>query len=392
MVWSVDWQGDFVVGGDPQRRLTPNFRLRELHRADGSVKVHRELVSALQMLRDRFGRSIEVEEIDDDGLGAVLRSSAPDDLAQAAADLAPHGLFSTVEGRQDGVCVRIPDPSRLPAIELEEVLESAFLVTAGFETSGDAFQQVTGNFDGAGLSFGPAQVNFLTGTLQPVFSALQAADEAALRACFSQAEDYEEWLRVLALPVAEQVAWADSLSTGRDKHDVIEPWKGYLQAVGRVTAFKAIMVETILRNYGSAMLRQVEYLQGLVPEIRIDHLRSVCSLYDLVVQQGSLDKAKPEIEARVAAEQPRDQFQLVRIAVEERGKKANAAWVADTQSRRLGILNGVPTPVDGRQRANISFYRLRNVRIRGAADLTRDEMRQRVARASRAVAAGASAR
>jgi ribonucleoside-diphosphate reductase beta chain len=37
-------------------------------------------------------------------------------------------------------------------------------VTAGFETSGDPYLQVPGNFDGAGLSFGPLQANFKTGT------------------------------------------------------------------------------------------------------------------------------------------------------------------------------------------------------------------------------------
>ena len=28
-MWSVDWDGDFVVGGDGNTRLTPAFRLKE---------------------------------------------------------------------------------------------------------------------------------------------------------------------------------------------------------------------------------------------------------------------------------------------------------------------------------------------------------------------------
>ena len=62
---------------------------------------------------------------------------------------------------------------QLPPIDLEQALETAFSVTSAFETAGDKFQQVTGNFDGAGLSFGPAQVNFGTGTLVPLFRAFK---------------------------------------------------------------------------------------------------------------------------------------------------------------------------------------------------------------------------
>ena len=130
--------------------------------------------------------------------------------------------------------------------------------------------------------------------------------------------------------------------------------------------------------------------QGLKPEIQIDHLRCVCSLYDLVIQQGSLGKARAEIENRVAAENPQDQFELVRIAVEERAKKANPKYVSDCMSRRLGILNGVPTPVEGRQRANINFYMLRGVRVRGARELMAADVSDQLARVSSALASGTS--
>jgi len=46
------------------------------------------------------------------------------------------------------------------------------------------------------------------------------------------------------------------------------------------------------------------------------------------VQQGSLDKAWPEIAQRVAVEKPANQVDLVRIAVEERGHKALPQWLA----------------------------------------------------------------
>ena len=194
----------------------------------------------------------------------------------------------------------------------------------------------------------------------------------------------------MALPAAGQVAWANSVTTGRGGHDVVEPWKGYFQAVGRVGRFREIMVETILHDYGARTARAINALQRLRPDIRIDHLRCICSLYDLVVQQGSLDKAWSTIEARVTRENPQNQFELTHIAVEERGRRAAQQWQADAISRRLGILKGVPETVDDRQRANINFYMLRDVHVRSTADLLSGDVAVQLARVSQAVAAGSS--
>jgi hypothetical protein len=388
MIWKAQWDGRFVVGGDDTLRLTPNFRLKEFKDAGGRVRVHRELVTALQMLRERFGRPLNVRSVDADGLGARVDCAAVSDLLAAAERVKAHHLFEEV--RQDGpaVQVRIHPPDRLPEIELEQALESAFSVTSCFETSGDRFQQVTGNFDGAGMSFGPAQWNFKSGTLVPLFRLFDKADGAALRGCFPDADDFEEFQRVWTRPVTDQIAWADSISTGRGKQEIASPWRESFQAVGRVRRFRAIMVEEALRKYGTRVLDAVRYLHGLVPEIQIDHLRCVCALYDLVIQQGSLDKAKTAIEARVAQSRPRDQFELVRIAVEARGRTAAPQWQADCVSRRVGILNGVPETVEGHQRANINFYLLRDVRIRDARTAATGDPSERLARVANALAEG----
>ena len=389
-MWSVDWDGGFVVGGDGNRRLTPSFRLKEFRKPDGTVRVHRELVSGLQLLRDRFGRSIAVRRTEPDGLGAVVSGEPMAQLRDTANRFNAQGLFASVGSHSDGVAVRIPPIAQLSSIDLDQALETAFSVTSAFETAGDKCQQVTGNFDGAGMSFGPAQVNFGTGTLVPLFRKFQSADEAALRTCFSDADDYDDWLRVMALPAASQVAWANSVTTGRGGHDIVEPWKGYFQAVGRVGRFREIMVETILHDYGARTARAINALQRLRPDIKIDHLRCICSLYDLVVQQGSLDKAWSTIEARVMRENPQNQFELTHIAVEERGRRAAQQWQADAISRRLGILKGVPETVDDRQRANINFYMLRDVHVRSTADLLSGDVAVQLARVSQAVAAGSS--
>jgi hypothetical protein len=99
----------------------------------------------------------------------------------------------------------------------------------------------------------------------------------------------------------------------------------------------------------------------------VDRLRCVCAIYDLCTQQGSLNKAHSKIRARIDAEAPVDQVELVRIAVEERGKLANSPWRADCVSRRLGILYGKPMPArvenERKTRSNRFFYLLRDVAV-----------------------------
>jgi hypothetical protein len=170
----------------------------------------------------------------------------------------------------------------------------------------------------------------------------------------------------------------------------VEPWKSYFQAVGRVALYRQIMAESILGDYGGKMARAIDALQHLKPDLRIDHLRCICSLYDLVVQQGSLDKAWSAIQERVRRENPPDQFALTHIAVEERGRKADPRWQADAVSRRVGILKGVPVTIGDRQRANINFYMLRDVHVRSTAELLSGDLRAQCARVSQAVASGRS--
>ena len=386
-MWSVEWDGEYVVGGDGNQRLTPAFRLKEFRGRDSKVRVHRELVSALQLLRDRCGRPLSVRRTEPDGLGAVVGDDGQD-LRAAADAIVRRGIFVVVNEQPDGIRVRLCEPEQLPALSLDQALETAFSVTAAFETAGDKFQQITGNFDGAGLSFGPAQVNFTSGTLVPLFRRFIAADEEPLRRCFSDPDDYSDWRRVMDSPVHDQVKWAASITTGRGGHDVIDPWKGYFQAVGRVPQFREIMVDSILRDYGVKVADAIQTLHSLRPDITIDHLRCICSLYDLAVQQGGLQKALPEISQRVKNDKPANQFELVRIAVEERGRKALEQWRADAVSRRVGILNGVPFAVDDRQRANIHFYLLRNVKVTDVDRLIFHNFTPELARVRQAVASG----
>ena len=373
MAKGLKFQDDYLVGGPARAAVTPNFTLSEYAGADGKVRVHRELVAAVQGVRNALGAPLSITGVTPAGnLGQGLEGRfvwlKADDMAaleKAARQRLAEGDLAQVQRQGQQLYVEMPDPARLPALAAEKALDRAIAVTAGFETSGDSYLQVTGNFDGAGLSFGPLQVNFKTGTLQELFRRFLARDELRLRAAFGPL--WGEWQRVLRLPArTQQIAWADALSRGPRKADFDPRWKAALQAVGREAAFREEMLRYAYDTYGRKLVVALSWLRGLTP-LRIGNFRCLAALYDLCVQQGSLDKAHDAIRRRVQREQPRDEFHLTRIAVEERGRTASPEWRADCISRRLCILEREPVSVaesgQNAQRDNPNLYLLRNAPV-----------------------------
>lgn len=373
---AIKYEDDYIVAGKPGDAITPNFRVKEFI-AGGALYVHRELVGAMQELREAYGSPIAIQGLSPQagygtgkrGCFAFVRGSDMDKLAAPAAALVKQAFLARVERAGEDLYVEIPDPAHLPPLPAANALERALRVTAAYETSGDPFQSVTGNFDGAGLSFGPLQVNFGTGTLQELFARFRFVDESALAACFAKSEHWDEWQRLMRQSKANQIGWADALSAGANKAGFRQPWKGYLEAVGRVEKFRREMVRYAYDSYGRKLIVALSWLKGLWPG-KIDNFACLNALYDLCVQQGSLDKAHAAIRARVQREQPDDQIALVRIAVEERGRTAAPAWRADCISRRLGILYREPVTISesGRTatRENLRVYLVRNVPVIGA--------------------------
>ncbi len=376
MAGNIQMHNDFIIGGADNSIITPNFRLQEFVKQDGSIFIHRELVAGLQILREQLGTAITVDPLtsfalnnpEQLGVGIIVTSSDTEHMYKLASKLTKQGYFSICRKIDAALYLEIPDPNQLPAIAAKYAFDCGVRVTAAFETSGDPYLQITGNFDGAGLSFGPIQCNLGTGTLQELFRRIRGEDEPLLQSCFVDCDDYHTFWEILNGSRAKAVQWADQLSTGSRKQGISQPWKGYLQAVGRQQNFRKIILGYAYDKYGKLLMSALAFLYG-VSSIRISNLRCLAALYDMGVQQGSLSKAHNSIRRRVIAEQPDDEFALTKIAVEERAKKANKRWRADCLSRRLSILErrAVSVTIDGQRvrRNNRCSYLLRNSQVKG---------------------------
>jgi hypothetical protein len=376
MAGTIQMQDDFIIGGSANSLITPNFRLKEFTKPDGTIFIHRELISGLQILRERLGAPISVDPLTSSaldnpellGVGTLVTSNKLEPMFKLANGLTKQGYFGVCRKIDDALYLEIPNPQHLPAIAAKHAFDCGVRVTAAYETSGDPYLQVTGNFDGAGLSFGPIQCNLGTGTLQELFRRMRGEDERLLQRCFGNDEDYHTFWRILNGSRKKAVQWADQLSTGSRKQGFSQPWKGYLQAVGREPKFRTITLAYAYDKYGKLLMSALAFLYGVAP-IKISNLRCLAALYDMGVQQGSLSKAHTAIRKRVDAEQPEDEFALTKIAVEERAKKANKRWRADCLSRRLSILERRPVSVtmNGQRarRSNSRSYLLRNSKVKG---------------------------
>ena len=358
--------------GTTNQFLSPNFRLGEFRDASGQAYVHRDLVGALQMLRDAHDAPISVRSmrapaaVDTPaprGEGVLLEAADSARLVNDAETLVRDGWLARLIPVGAGLWVDMPDPADPPPVFPEQAFDYALRVTAAYETSGDPYLQVTGNFDQQGLSFGPIQANLGTGSLQELFRRLRARDGALLRQCFDNESHYEEFQQVLDGPRTRALAWADERSIGNRKQGIGQPWRRYLQSVGSQPIFQAEMRRQAYDGYGRRVLSTLAFLRGL-SALRIAHLRCLAALFDMCVQQGSVLRAEAAIRRRVDEEAPEDEFTLTRLVVEERARAANPQWRADALSRRLGILDRRPVTVtiDGvrARRANSRLYLLRN--------------------------------
>lgn len=374
---ALGYEHDFIVSGNARDAITPNFAVKEFV-SGGALFVHRELVGALQELRDNYGAPVSIQGlapragrgVGKRGCFVFVRGTDMATLEAQAQRLVAQTFLAAAERAGADLYLEIADPTQpAPPLPAANALERAVRVTAAYETSGDPFQSAAGNFDGAGLSFGPLQVNFGTGTLPQIFARFRMVDERALAGCFPRADHWQEWQGILQAPKAKQLAWANAISTGANKAGVAEPWKSYFAAVGRCDPLRQEMLRFAYDVYGRKLIVALSWLKGLWPG-KIDSFPCLNALYDLCVQQGSLDKAHDVIRARVARERPDNQTALVHIAVEERGRKAAPEWRADCISRRLGILYREPVKVTENGKAaarqNLRIYLVRDVPVKGA--------------------------
>lgn len=218
--------------------------------------------------------------------------------------------------------------------------EIAFNVTAWFETGGDIWGNVSGNFDGQGLSYGPRQNCIGQGSLQPLLRrALQASPNAMENAFGPRFSDLKTVL--------------SSFSTKDQLDFVIKNWNGPNNRLVPTVeaAFKAMgqipEVQQVFMDDAKGSLPAVEELSEWLAQGGPRTLRMYCLAYDIVTQNGGIaTDLRDAIMAALphVAQRKKDERDFLRVMAWERSTwvyvLGNRAFARDVLGRKLLIIEG----------------------------------------------------
>ncbi len=225
-----------------------------------------------------------------------------------------------------------------PALACASLEHRCLALTGSFETDApppDCFADLSGDFDGHGLSFGVLQWNLGRGSLQPLLQRLDARRPGLLDDVFNA---HAATLRaVLAAPREEQLAWARGIQVPR--HSIHEPWRGLFKTLGRRPECQ--LVQTQAAESVLAETRKLVAAYGLSSE------RALALMFDIKVQNGGIStrcRAKTLAGfAGLPADLPLEKRepQRMRIVAERRAAVAKLKWRPDVLARKLTIADGV---------------------------------------------------
>jgi hypothetical protein len=252
----------------------------------------------------------------------------------------------------------------------------ALNISGSFEGR-EGWKNISGNFDGQGLSLGLMQQNLGQGTLQPLIIEMYNSDAVDMRSFFSDQDNqslrtmleawrntplprpllisgmiqqgellfpqngslnpleigYEEPLRQQAGEANSQsVEWAQNTildSQGR----LIPRWKDGFQKMAISGPYRSQQLSASTQFY----LRAKDYLNFF----KMQEVRFLLFFFDIVVQNGSIREEHLRLYNSWLAQNPRASDQERAFAIlEARLTTVRPQYVADVRARKTAILNG----------------------------------------------------
>jgi hypothetical protein len=219
------------------------------------------------------------------------------------------------------------------------LFERCLQVTASFE--GTHFTEVVGNFDGAGLTWGIIGFTLSHGELGAILDTINLRLPGAIGSAFG--DDADDIMRIVHAPMAERIAWADSISRGPQKYAVADPWKTYFRDLGSLRDVQRLQVDRAREVYWGIAQRDARAL-GLKEEL--DHLL----LFDVAVQNGGMQSKGRHADALAgfAAKPDADPAAKRHIVAHVVANSASPTYQGDVRSRKLTIAEGAGTVHGGK--------------------------------------------
>lgn len=277
---------------------------------------------------------------------------------------------------------RIAWPTELGGGEWPTYFALALNISGSFEGT-EGWKNITGNFDGQGMSLGLMQQNFGQGSLQPLLIKMFKQDNAQLTRFFST-PDYlsmkvmlEDWQNsAISVPSVKSIhdlnnlfpdvqslndldinphqiaqprsATENNLSVQWAKNNILSgtyivpKWKSAFQSLAVTPSYRTLQVEA-----STAMFLKAKKYKDT---FKFTQLRSLLMLYDVVVQNGGFTSTHLNLYNTWLVKNPNADEQAKALALlDARLTTVNPTYTEDVRARKTSIILGLQT-VHGMQR------------------------------------------
>jgi hypothetical protein len=218
----------------------------------------------------------------------------------------------------------------LLAKPIPTVFDRCLGLTAAFE--GHGFSLAQGNFDGAGITWGIIGFTLKHGEIARIVKTIAAARPDLVRLAFD--DQTPQLLALMDAPLADQLAFADSVSIGTKKVRLAEPWRSAFNLFGKLPEVRAEQLRLAREDYFDPCLGTADAF-GLTSEL------GIALAFDIHVQNGSINQTAAT-QIRSAPTPPNEQAlrQIIANAVAD---AARVSFREDVRSRKLAIAQGTGT-------------------------------------------------
>jgi len=217
--------------------------------------------------------------------------------------------------------------SQLTHDPLPSLYERCLGLTAAFE--GHGFGLVQGNFDGAGLTWGVIGFTLSNGEIQAITKEAETLAPGVLARTFQDLAPV--WLGICAKPLKEQIAWADSISSGASKTAVPDAWLKAFARLGDEPIIKRIQMQRAFDKYFVPAAASARKL-GLTSEL------GVALAFDVHVQNGGFKPKAFALAAGLQADTPEAQRRL--LLANAVADSALPRWQENVRKRKTTIAQG----------------------------------------------------
>lgn len=167
---------------------------------------------------------------------------------------------------------------------MPDKFETAFNITAWFETGDTPYTNPSGNFDGQGLSWGPRQNCIGQGSLQPLLRRMFAEQDQLMHLCLGVLYGS---LKDISLPAPTADQLEKTISTMNDaKGHLFPEWRKAFSDLGGYAAIQQIFMDD-----ARASIPAVDLLATWIAGSKPLTLRTWCLAYDFVTQNGGFASA-----------------------------------------------------------------------------------------------------